>query len=68
MTYKIPVKIIFEGTVEVDTDNLEEAKTIAQDITATINNVSAEDKHVKDWNIDMIGYAELAEDNIEDTM
>lgn len=68
MTYKIPVKIIFEGTVEVDTDDLEEAKVIAQDVIATIDNVSAEDTRVKDWNINRVGYAELAEDNIEDTM
>lgn len=67
MTYTIPVKIVFEGTVEVETDDLEEAKALAQDVTATIDNVSAEDEHIKDWNIDMVGYAELAEDNLEDT-
>ena len=65
MTYEIPIKIVFEGTVEIDTDDFEEAKALAQDVTATIDNISAEDEHIKDWNIDMVGYAELAEDKYE---
>jgi len=65
--YTVPVKIIFEGTVEVKADDPEEAKAIAQDVTATIDNVFAEDDHVIDWNIDThSSYTEIADDNFDD--
>ena len=53
MTYIVPVRIIFEGEVEVESDDLIEAEYIAQGLSVTIGEVGdgGSDKIV-DWKVD----------------
>ena len=52
-TYIIPVKIIFEGEVEVKADDQTEAEQIAQGLGATIGEISDEGcSQIIDWKID----------------
>lgn len=52
-TYSVPVRVVFEGEVTVECDDLFEAEQIAQGLSATIGEVGDGGyKQIVDWRID----------------
>lgn len=64
MSYTIVCQLTFNAEVEVEADNLEEAKEIVGDnFCATIGRVSDNcDERILDWDVDNCGYPECIEE------
>lgn len=64
---KISVKcqLCFDAEIEVEADNLEEAKEIVRDnFRATIGRISGNcDERILDWDVDHCGYPECIKKN-----
>lgn len=62
--YKVPVKLIFTGTVDVLAEDEEEAKDIVMDNFGGILNLAENNccDDIKDWDMDLHSDTELNED------
>ena len=63
MKYRVPVKIEFDGAVEIEAESEEDAENIAECyFCASIGNVSGSAcNRILDWSVDNSGYVTRAE-------
>ena len=60
--FRVPMKITFDGAVEVEADTEEQAEIIANlNIIATMGDVFADEEHIKNYSFDVHGYGERKE-------